>query len=101
MRGIGRAIAAQFAAEGANVALIDLDPAVAAVADELADQHSVRTLAIPANVTDFAAMQRPADVIQTSLNRVDHIIFAVGVGSGKFGFPFWNLEPADGAGCWK
>jgi len=24
-------------------------------------------------------------------------VFSVGVGSGKFGFPFWNLEPAD----WK
>lgn len=24
-----------------------------------------------------------------------HIIYAVGAGSGKFGFPFWNLEPSD------
>jgi 2-hydroxycyclohexanecarboxyl-CoA dehydrogenase len=23
------------------------------------------------------------------------VVFAVAVGSGKFGFPFWNLEPAD------
>ncbi len=29
------------------------------------------------------------------LGRVDHVVFAVGVGSGKFGFPFWNLDPAD------
>ena len=26
---------------------------------------------------------------------VDHVVYAVGVGSGKFGFPFWNLEPSD------
>ena len=24
-----------------------------------------------------------------------HVICAAGIGSGKFGFPFWNLEPAD------
>ena len=24
-----------------------------------------------------------------------HVVFAVGIGSGKFGFPFWNLEPGD------
>ena len=27
--------------------------------------------------------------------RVDHVVFAAGVGSGKFGFPFWNLDPSD------
>src|SRR6202008_1858415 len=26
---------------------------------------------------------------------VDHVVFAVAVGSGKFGFPFWNLTPED------
>jgi NAD(P)-dependent dehydrogenase (short-subunit alcohol dehydrogenase family) len=34
-----------------------------------------------------------ADSIETT----DHVIYSVGVGSGKFGFPFWNLEPADWA----
>jgi NAD(P)-dependent dehydrogenase (short-subunit alcohol dehydrogenase family) len=28
---------------------------------------------------------------------VDHVVFCVGIGSGKFGFPFWNLEPSDWA----
>jgi NAD(P)-dependent dehydrogenase (short-subunit alcohol dehydrogenase family) len=27
--------------------------------------------------------------------RLDHIVFAVGAGSGKFGFPFWNVDPGD------
>ena len=26
---------------------------------------------------------------------MQHVVYAVGCGSGKFGFPFWNLEPAD------
>ena len=25
----------------------------------------------------------------------DHVVYRRGVGSGKFGFPFWNLDPAD------
>ena len=41
-RGIGRAIAEAFAAEGANVALIDRDPAVVAVARELEGHATVR-----------------------------------------------------------
>jgi NAD(P)-dependent dehydrogenase (short-subunit alcohol dehydrogenase family) len=31
------------------------------------------------------------------IGHVDHVIFCVGVGSGKFGFPFWNLQPGDWA----
>jgi len=27
-----------------------------------------------------------------TIGRVDHLVFAVGTGSGKFGFPFWDLE---------
>ncbi|MFM8271221.1 MAG: SDR family NAD(P)-dependent oxidoreductase, partial [Gemmata sp.] len=28
---------------------------------------------------------------------VDHLVYAVGIGSGKFGFPFWRLDPGDWA----
>ncbi len=94
-RGIGRAIAAQFAAEGCNVAVLDRDPAVTEVAAELNQRCQVRTLAITADVTDFEAMKQAAEKVQTSLARTDHVVFAVAVGSGKYGFPFWNLEPAD------
>jgi NAD(P)-dependent dehydrogenase (short-subunit alcohol dehydrogenase family) len=94
-RGIGRAIAAAFAAEGANVALLDLDAGVAAVARELGERHRVRGLGFTADVTDVAAVTRAAGEVQSSLGRTDHVVFAAGVGSGKYGFPFWNLEPAD------
>ena len=36
-----------------------------------------------------------ADGIHAALGRTDHVVHAVAVGSGKYGFPFWNLEPAD------
>jgi NAD(P)-dependent dehydrogenase (short-subunit alcohol dehydrogenase family) len=94
-RGIGRAIAAAFAAERANVAVIDLDPTVTSVATELADRWGVRVLPFAADVTDYASMQRAAAEVRRSLGRSDHIVYAVGIGSGKYGFPFWNLEPAD------
>jgi NAD(P)-dependent dehydrogenase (short-subunit alcohol dehydrogenase family) len=94
-RGIGRAIAVAFAAEGANLALLDLDPGVAQVAAALAKSHSVRTLPLNADITDFAAVEQAAAEVQTVLGRTDHIVHTAAIGSGKYGFPFWNLQPAD------
>ncbi len=94
-RGIGRAIAEAFAVQGANVALLDRDPNVAAVAAELTERYGVYLAAFVTDVTDFAALRRTADDVQAALARIDHVIFAVAVGSGKYGFPFWNLEPGD------
>jgi 2-hydroxycyclohexanecarboxyl-CoA dehydrogenase len=93
--GIGRAIAVAFAAEGANVALLDRDPGVAGVAREIGEGWRVQTLSFVADATDFAAVRQAADAIQTQRGRTDHVVYAVAVGSGKYGFPFWNLEPAD------
>jgi 2-hydroxycyclohexanecarboxyl-CoA dehydrogenase len=90
-RGIGAAIARAFAEESARVAAVDRDPLVL----ELADQLSPPGLGLVADVTDLAAVRRTADEIATHFGRCDHVICAVGAGSGKFGFPFWKLEPAD------
>jgi NAD(P)-dependent dehydrogenase (short-subunit alcohol dehydrogenase family) len=94
-RGIGRAIAEAFAAEGAAVALIDVDAAVADAAREIGARHRVPAHSYHVDVTDFAAVRQAAEHSQQVLGRVDHVVFAVGTGSGKYGFPFWNLEPAD------
>jgi NAD(P)-dependent dehydrogenase (short-subunit alcohol dehydrogenase family) len=94
-RGIGLAIARAFAAEGAHVALLDRDPGVTAAAQEVAERWGLRALSFTVDVTDFEAVKRAAGAIQASLGRTDHVVFAVAVGSGKYGFPFWNLEPAD------
>jgi NAD(P)-dependent dehydrogenase (short-subunit alcohol dehydrogenase family) len=94
-RGIGRAIAVGFAAEKAHVALIDRDPEVTAAAQQIAEQHCVRMTAFVGDVTSFEAMQQAAAEIGASFGRIDHVVFAVAIGSGKYGFPFWNLEPAD------
>lgn len=73
-RGLGKAIADAFAAEGAAVSRWDVDPAAEVVVD----------------ATDFAAVGRAAAAV-----RADHVVYAAAIGSGKFGFPFWSLDPAD------
>ena len=62
---------------------------------ELAAGLSPTGLGLVADVTDFGAVRRTADAVTAHLGRCDHVVFAVGAGSGKFGFPFWKLEPAD------
>jgi NAD(P)-dependent dehydrogenase (short-subunit alcohol dehydrogenase family) len=94
-RGIGRAIATAFAAEKANVALIDLDAETADLAPALGRQQGARITAHVIDVTDFAALRRTATEIAATFGRIDHVVHAAAIGSGKFGFPFWKLEPAD------
>jgi NAD(P)-dependent dehydrogenase (short-subunit alcohol dehydrogenase family) len=84
-RGIGRAIAEGFAAEKCHVFGFDRDPASPPFADGSA--------MIQGDVTRQADITALADRI----GEVDHVIYAVGVGSGKFGFPFWNVPPDDWA----
>lgn len=90
-RGLGYAIAAGFVAEGARVRLVDASPAVADAAKPFADAR-----ADVLDVTDAPAVRAYAQrLVMADGGPPDHLAFAVGVGSGKFGFPFWNLDPAD------
>lgn len=91
--GIGRAIAQEFAREGANVAVVDRVPSV--VENTAAWATAQTVLPLVADVTDYAALQATAAKIEQELGAVTHVVFAVGIGSGKYGFPFWNMTPAD------
>jgi 2-hydroxycyclohexanecarboxyl-CoA dehydrogenase len=88
-RGLGHAIAKAFAAEAARVAIVDISADVEAAA------ASFSGLGITADVTNFEAMREAESSIRSRFGRVDHLIFAAGIGSGKFGFPFWRLDPSD------
>jgi NAD(P)-dependent dehydrogenase (short-subunit alcohol dehydrogenase family) len=88
-RGIGKAIAHAFAAEGCRLALLDRDEQVHGVARDLGG------VAEALDVTDGDAVAAAAARIKAGLERIDHVVFAAAVGSGKFGFPFWRLTPQD------
>lgn len=94
-QGIGRAIAEAFAEEKASVALLDISHEVGEVAVQAGRRYGVSTLGLQADVTDYAGVQSAAATVRTALGPCRHLLFAAGAGSGKFGFPFWNLEPAD------
>jgi glucose 1-dehydrogenase/sorbitol-6-phosphate 2-dehydrogenase len=81
--GIGRAIAEAFVAERCRVWAFDRDPK----APPLAAGHT----SVTGDVTRYEEVCAFADAI----GAIDHVVFCVGVGSGKFGFPFWNLAPGD------
>lgn len=83
--GIGRAIAEGFLAEGCRVFGFDRDAAPKPLRTAV-DIHT-------GDATSYAAVQAFA----AACGEVDHVVFSVGAGSGKFGFPFWNLEPSDWA----
>ena len=93
--GIGRACAAGFLAEGAAVALWDRDPCVAAVASEISAGERHRAVGIETDITSESALADALQQTLTTFGRIDHLVHAAAVGSGKYGFPFTNLTPAD------
>jgi NAD(P)-dependent dehydrogenase (short-subunit alcohol dehydrogenase family) len=94
-QGIGKAIAEAFAREGARVAALDAIPCSDTLAEELRSLSQNPALTMQVDATDYTAMQRAASTIKSELGICRHLVYAAGVGSGKFGFPFWNLEPHD------
>ena len=91
--GLGFAIAEAFAAEKAIVALVDRDPEVSRAAERISPSRD--SIGIVSDVTEYGQIERLREHIQERMGRVDHVVFAAGIGSGKFGFPFWNLDPGD------
>lgn len=90
--GIGLAAARGFVAEGARVALWDRSPTVVDVAREVGGDHPI---GIAVDITDESAVNSALKQTIDALGHVDHLVHAAAIGSGKFGFPFTNLSPAD------
>jgi NADP-dependent 3-hydroxy acid dehydrogenase YdfG len=91
-RGIGRAIAVAFAAEGAAVALVARSRAdLASVAAEIR-QREGRALAIPTDVTQDSAVEAVVEQTLTELGRLD--ILVTSAGTAAFG-TVADSKPAD------
>lgn len=80
--GIGLAAARGFAAEGARVAIWDL-------------ASSSEHFNIAADIVDASAVRTAMERTLAEFGHVDHLVHAAAIGSGRFGFPFMNLSPAD------
>jgi NAD(P)-dependent dehydrogenase (short-subunit alcohol dehydrogenase family) len=93
-RGLGHAIAEAFRSEGARVAVIDRDLG-GSTFGSVGKAESEAAIGLVGDVTDFDAVQRCAAEVSRAFGRCDHVVFAAAIGSGKFGFPFWRLEPGD------
>jgi len=95
--GIGRAVAAGFAAELSPAAIWDLSADVHAVSAQLAEQSRQPVIGLEVDITEAGAVREALVETESRLGPVDHLVHCAAVGSGKFGFPFTNLVPDD----WK
>jgi NAD(P)-dependent dehydrogenase (short-subunit alcohol dehydrogenase family) len=93
--GIGLACAQGLAREGCRVSLWDVDPAVEEQAAALAGEAGGSTMGVVVDVGALGAVEAAVRATEDELGAVAHLVHAAAVGSGKFGFPFSNLEPAD------
>jgi NAD(P)-dependent dehydrogenase (short-subunit alcohol dehydrogenase family) len=93
--GIGLAIARAFAREGADVMLWDRSDHVRERVAELIGDYRIHSEASILDVTDFNRVRGALAFTRESFGPIDHLVYAAGMGSGKFGFPFWKLDPSD------
>lgn len=94
-KGIGHAIAQQFANEGADVVLADIDSHVKEAANTMVENSDGQIQGVILDATDYESVQSLASGLAEQQHNLNHIVYAAGVGSNKFGFPFWELEPTD------
>jgi NAD(P)-dependent dehydrogenase (short-subunit alcohol dehydrogenase family) len=89
--GIGLATARGFLAEGAKVAIWDLGESPARAARELGEQ----VIGLQVDVADQISVEAATRQTLKAFAKIDHLVHAAAIGSGKFGFPFTNLKPGD------
>lgn len=94
-RGLGLAIAEAFLAEETRVVLVDRLPTVCETAAQLSNSRPGQAAGVVLDLTDAAAVETFASDCLTAHPEPLHLVLAAGIGSGKFGFPFWNLAPTD------
>jgi NADP-dependent 3-hydroxy acid dehydrogenase YdfG len=92
-RGIGRATALAFAAEGAAVALVARSRAdLAELAGEIRERTPARVLAVPTDVTQDAAVEALVEHVASELGRLDVLVTAAGTAAFA---PVAESKPGD------
>jgi len=92
-QGIGRAIALRLAADGADVALLDLDGAgIAGLAAEV-EAHGRRALPLRTDMLDRAMIKASFAQIAGTLGPVDILVNNVGQSARENAAPFWEAGP--------
>ena len=89
-RGIGIAIASRLAADGARVALLDLD---AAAVEAAAKSIGKGTIAIAADVTKTSEVESAVNRVVKEWGRLDILVNNAGI-TGR-SFPIWELSDED------
>jgi len=95
--GIGRAVAEGFSSEGVRVSLWDLSENVTQQAEKIQQTFDCSVTGCRVDITNNNEVKSALDQTVSKLGPIDHLVHAAAIGSGKFGFPFTNLEPED----WK
>ena len=94
-QGIGLATAQLFHAEGAKVAIWDRLAVGEEAQGEASSINPERWADFRVDVTDRELLSQACQATLQRFGRIDHWIHAAAVGSGKFGFPFTNLDADD------
>ncbi len=77
---MGLSIAEQLASAGAHIAVLEINPETCAgTATALARDHDVRTIGLPTDVADRAAVDAAFDRVQSEFGRVDIAVNNAGV----------------------
>ncbi|MFO0918383.1 MAG: SDR family oxidoreductase [Planctomycetaceae bacterium] len=93
--GIGLATARLFAQETCRVALWDAHSDVQKIAAQLQQETGASILGVPVDVSQRSSVAAALEQTLASAGTIDHFVHAAAIGSGKFGFPFTNVDPDD------
>jgi len=78
-QGIGRSIALEFAAEGANVAVFDVNGAAASVVRDEITRQGGQVIAIELDVTDYGAYKMAVDDVLAWTGKIDALVNNAGI----------------------
>lgn len=93
--GIGLACARSLAREGCGVALWDVARNVADIAAGIAKEFQVSAQGFSVDVSNISQVKSAVEQTEKTLGPIQHFVHAAAVTSGKFGYPFTNVDPSD------